>query len=120
MSFEALQNVTTSGLTNSVPITPLTQGCGGGLYEAWAHLLVTSPGLTGTVQANLEWSNGVTASNSGCSSTPALSLTQVGEQGSCLGCFLAAPGTAISYSTTVTAATGSAVYSLRIRLLYLG
>lgn len=99
--------------TNFFPIAPPAQG----MWAVWADVLVTTAGSAGTVAINVGWNNGVTAA--GLNST-AFSLNAQGEQAALVGSFYAVNTTPITYSTTVSGASGGPIYTIRLRLQFLG
>lgn len=108
-----------SGQTDSIGTTPLfnVPGPDSGMYVVYLDLIVTTPGAAGTVTVNVSWNNGTTIA--GLSSS-AISLTSQAEQAALLGNFIAAANTTVTYSTTVSNASGNPQYTLNLRLVYLG
>jgi hypothetical protein len=69
------------------------------------------------VVISVSWNNGIT--NAGLDSA-AISLSTLGETSSLLGCFYAVNTSQITYSTTVSGASGSPSYTARWRFQFLG
>jgi hypothetical protein len=99
--------------TNVFPIAPPATG----MWAVWADVLVTTAGAAGTVAINVSWNNGVTSA--GLNST-AFSLTSQGEQAALVGNLYAINTQPITYATTVSSASGSPVYTIRLRFQFLG
>ena len=101
----------------STPKTEAGMWGGGGMYCVFADVLVTQAASAGTMTINVAWNNGTT--NASLNSS-ALNLTSLGEQAALLGNFMAAEGTTISVSTTFSGVTGNPLYTLSLRLVYIG
>ena len=104
---------TGSAITQTTLYTPTVSG----IYLVFIDTLVTQAGSAGQVSTTIGWNNGVTSAS--INTTP-FSLATTGEQAAESGNFYCLAGQAITYSTTVTGATGSPLYQLRLRLLALG
>ena len=89
----------------------------GGMYAVYLDVICTLAGTGGTVSVSVSWNNGTTAAGL---STTAFSLTSPAEQTVLFDNFVSAPNQTITYSTTVSGATGNPQYSLGIRMQYLG
>lgn len=90
---------------------------GGGIYMAAISVLVTTAGSGGTVTCGISWTNGITSAGF---DSATFNLNAIGEQSALLGNFYASANQNITFNTTVANSSGSPVYNLRIRLLYLG
>lgn len=90
---------------------------GAGFYVAIVDTICTTAGTAGTVSTSLGWNNG---SASASAATGPMSLSTLGSETTQIFTVYSAASQNITYSTTVSGATGSPQYSIRIRLLYLG
>jgi hypothetical protein len=111
--------VTAPNQTASISTATLysVPGVGAGMYAVYADVITVSAGSAGTVTVNVSWNNGTTSAGLNSS---AFTLTAQGEQAALLGNFMVAANTTITYSTTVSGATGNPQYTLNLRLVYLG
>jgi hypothetical protein len=107
------------GQTTSIATTTLypVPGLFSGVYVIYMDILVTTPGVTGTVTANVSWSNGLTTTGL---NSPTFPLNASAEQPAISGNFYSIGSQNITYSTSVVGATGGPQYALRLRLQYLG
>jgi len=119
LTLGSLSTAAASPLPTGSPIvtTTLYTPATAGIYLVYIDTLVTQAGSPGVVTTTVGWNNGSTAAS--ITTTP-FSLAVVGEQAAESGNFYCASGQAITYSTTVTGATGTPLYQLRLRLLALG
>lgn len=108
-----------TGQTASIPTTTLLNvgPQNAGMYAVWCDVITTTAGSGGTVTITVNWNNATTFASL---TSTAFSLTSVGEQAALLGNFFSTFSQPITFSTTVSGAGGSPVYSLYIRLEYLG
>jgi len=120
MAFQEIPgSVTLTGQTGSIATSTLFNvgPLGAGMYVVFVDVIVTTAGSAGTVTCGITWNNGVTSSGFDSS---AFSLATSDEQSEMLGNFFSIANSPITFNTTVVGATGNPVYSLRLRLLYLG
>jgi hypothetical protein len=105
--------------TGSIPTTTLLNvgPNGAGMYAVWADVIVTTAGSAGTVTISINWNNATTFASL---FSPTFALNTVGEQAALLGNFYSTFSQPITYSTTVSGATGNPIYTLYLRLEYLG
>lgn len=106
----AVATVVLTGQTGSISSTDLVTGQAG-LYQASVYLLNTTPGSAGTLNATISAFDGVNTRNYSPAADISLSLGG-NSSGSAI---LYSSGT-VSYATTVTGASGSPQYSIRISL----
>lgn len=113
------KNISLTGNTANIPTTTLytTPSNAGGLYRVSVSLECTSAGTAGQVSATLGWNNGLTAQSN---QTGNLNLTQLGAEVSQEDTIVVPAGQNITYATTVVGATGAPVYTLNLRVEYLG
>lgn len=90
---------------------------GAGVYLIIVDMICTTAGTGGTVSASLGWNNGAAT---GSTASGPISLSTLGNETTQILTVYSAASQNITYSTTVSAASGSPQYSLRIRLVYLG
>lgn len=90
---------------------------GSGFYLVFVDLICTTTGTGGTVQASLGWNNGSASMTANSSIN---SLSTLGNEVTQIFTVYSAASQNITYSTTVSGASGSPQYSVRIRLFYLG
>src|SRR6266404_6503701 len=86
---------------------------GAGMYRVSVDILVTTPGSGGTVQTNVSWNNGVTTSGLNSALFP---LNAAGEQAALSGNFFSTGSQSITFSTTVSGASGGPQYQISLRL----
>ena len=111
-------NVSTTGATSSIPTTTLFPVPAGqaGMYRVNVDLICTTTGAAGYVNCTIGWNNGT---SSPAMVTQDLDLTKQIETFAQVGNFMSAQSQNITYFTTVSGGAG-AVYSLNIRLEFLG
>jgi len=107
------------GQTASIPTQTLFNvgPLGAGVYVAFISVITTTAGSAGTVTVGITWNNSFTSAGF---DTATFNLNTIGEQAALLGSFYSTFSQPITFNTTVAGAVGNPVYSLRIRLLYLG
>jgi hypothetical protein len=111
--------LTSTPQTASMPSATLyaVPSSGAGLYLVIVDIQCTTAGTAGTVSASLGWNNG---SASASVSTGSMSLTTLGNETTQMFAVNSAASQNITYSTTVSGATGSPQYSIRMRVVFLG
>lgn len=119
----AVLNLT--GQTAAIGLTTLytVPASGSGFYRVSYSLILTTAGTGGTIFNNFTWNNGIatgTISGSSLSTTTTLGAEVTGYATNTGGVFYCAAGTVVTYQITFAGVTGSPVYTLRIRLEYLG
>jgi len=116
---ETANKIDLVGQTASIPTQTLfnTGPIGQGIYVAFIDVITTTAGSAGTVTVGITWNNGFTSAGF---DSATFNLNAVGEQAALLGNFFSTFSSPITFNTTVVGAVGNPVYTLRIRLLYLG
>jgi hypothetical protein len=109
----------TSQSGNIAPTTFYTvPATGAGMYRATVDLIITTGGGTGDITIQIGNNNGI-VTNTQTFDTVMSTSTAGNENGGPL-VFYAAAGTPITYGTTMINVTTGSVYTLRVRLEYLG
>lgn len=90
---------------------------GAGIYTAFIDVITTTAGSAGSVSVGVSWNNGTTSTGF---DSVSFGLSATGEQSALLGNFYSTFSQPITFATTVVGASGNPIYTLRIRLLYLG
>lgn len=112
--------VNLTGLTGSVATTTLftMPSNNNGMCLVAYDLVTTTAGTAGNVSVNFNWLPvaGLTVATTGAT----LALSTLGAEASGVFALSTAAGQPVTFSTTVSSATGSPVYSLRVRIIYLG
>jgi hypothetical protein len=102
------------GQTASVTTTNITSSCNAGLYSVSYYLKTTTAGTGGTASVTLNWNDGAAMTvTSATASLTSTSTTGVAQGTQVIKCNAAST---LSYSTTVSSATGSPQYSLDIAI----
>lgn len=111
--------VSSTGQTASISTTTTYAVPSGkaGFYRVSVDLITTTAGSAGTVSGSISWNNGSAGITT---SVGPLSLATLGNEQSASFTFFSAASQNITYSTTVTGATGSPVYTILVRVEYLG
>jgi len=87
-----------------------------GMYVVYADIMCVQAGTAGTASLNIFWNNGSAAQQA----TTTVTLTTLGNESSAGYVILSGNAQNISYSVNVNGASGSPLYSVRIRLISLG
>jgi hypothetical protein len=97
--------------TTNLQCTGATSICPSGVYRINVYLVVTTAGTAGTVVAAVGWNDGATVRTI----TPVSSIAMTAQNYSSWSLLVRSGGSAhITYSTTVSGATGSPLYSIYV------